>query len=206
MEYQKEYKKFKRFIDKIYEGDYKYITLNEAKAYYELGLKLVVIDMDENINNDYIDHYYKYASKEICKKFDSCNKDFIQELNNIKKRFNDPMDINYSFWLDNWYSWILTKQDNKLYDDKRLYTCPNCGKKYYREFAFDKCPHCNTWVQEVESLEFGECDNCDEEVEFNSMVVYCPSCGERIKNCEQCSNLNDCGNCPLDNGDKIISI
>lgn len=79
-------------------------------------------------------------------------------------------------------------------------------KKYYREFAFDKCPHCNTWVQEVESLEFGECDNCDEEVEFNSMVVYCPSCGERIKNCEQCSNLNDCDNCPLDNGDKIISI
>lgn len=206
MEYQKEYKKFKRFIDKIYRGDYKYITLNEAKAYYELGIELVVIDMDENINNDYIDHYYKYASKEICKKFDSCNKDFIQELNNIKKKFNDPMDINYSFWLDDWDSWVLGKQDSKLYNDNNLYTCPNCGKKYYREFAFDKCPHCNTWVQEVESLEFGECDNCDEKVEFNSMVVYCPSCGERIKNCEQCSNLNDCGNCPLDNGDKIISI
>lgn len=202
-----EYKKFKRFVDKKYNGDYKYITLKEAQAYYKIGLKIVVIDMNENIKNDYTNYGVKYASKEICKKFDSCNKDFIQELDNIKKNFNDLMDINYSFWLDNWYSWILSKQNDKLYNDNNLYTCPNCGKKYYHEFAFDKCPHCNTWVQEVRSLDFdGTCDNCDEEVEFNSMSSRCPRCGEMVKNCEQCSNLNDCNNCPLDNGDKIISI
>lgn len=207
MEEKKEYKKIKKFIDEVYQGNYKHITFKEAQAYYEIGLKIVVVYMNKNTNNDCIKYGFGYTNEEICKKFDMCNKNFIQDFNSFKEIFNDPMDINYSFWLDGWYLCVVNNHDNKLYDDNNLYTCPNCGKKYYREFAFDKCPHCNTWVQEIVLLDFGgKCDNCNEEVEFTSMVSHCPICGEKVKNCEQCSNLNDCSNCPLDNGDKIISI